>query len=346
MINSPLELANYDIGKGFWFILTIMTLITLIFYMLSIKYSYRFFSKSDNHQDGFDSEAEEKEILGGATEIVKAIIVVVLGYRGESRERQALSEINYTWIWDNKGAIITRLFIFYFIYIWSLVLTTRAVQIAPDGSILIMQYTKNAIFGFSMILFYIISNSIFDMISLHFTLYHLEKIKENGVSAKSLWYASRDVLLSIIFFLCSQVVSNIIWPLKTGVTINIADRPLSLAISLWPYVFVFDASDASSNYIPLLFPGQLLITGTVFFPTIMSALIITVTFFAAAALKYIKSRLSEDERKAIGIIVSVSPAKRPIYSFRCINSITVGVVTSILASIVTWMFGSLFRFFY
>ena len=52
---------------------------------------------------------------------------------------------------------------FYFVYIWALILTTRALLIDPSTSeVQVLPYTSKQIFGFFMIIIYILSNSLFE----------------------------------------------------------------------------------------------------------------------------------------------------------------------------------------
>jgi hypothetical protein len=54
---------------------------------------------------------------------IKRVIFWVMGYRGEDREKQPISELDANWILTNFRKIFLRFCIFYFVYIWGLVLT-------------------------------------------------------------------------------------------------------------------------------------------------------------------------------------------------------------------------------
>jgi hypothetical protein len=119
-----------------------------------------------------------------------------------------------------------------------------------------------------MFVVYVASNIFFDYLSLKFTLARvLESLKEKRYA----WPFLKNALFAIFLFLSSQVVSCFLWIYKrqdpsfptfaNGIFRNFME------IALWPYAFVNGSGSTQITSEP--FPGQLLITGTVFIPTIM-----------------------------------------------------------------------------
>jgi len=124
----------------------------------------------------------------------------------------------------------------------------------------------------------------------------------------------------------------LIWPLKTNIDVGLLDRVLSPAITLWPYAFVTDASSSSPQYLHPIFPGQLLITGTVFVPVVivLLAAVLGSSIYLANLLKFY---LIRHDLADFGVSVSLGAGK-PVLQFRCLNAATVGVTTSLIASVI------------
>jgi len=127
------------------------------------------------------------------------------------------------------------------------------------------------------------------------------------------------------------VLSNLIWPLKTNIDVGLLDRVLSPAITL--YAFVTDASSSSPQYLHPIFPGQLLITGTVFVPVLVIVLLAAVLGSSIYLANLLKSYLIRHDLADFGVSVSLGPGK-PVLQFRCLNAATVGVTTSLIASVI------------
>ncbi|MBI2707656.1 MAG: hypothetical protein HYX35_05030 [Proteobacteria bacterium] len=332
MSTSSLQTQSYDLAKGMEFV----ALWIMIVFCLVLFFSFRAQYRLMNTYDALNSfnPTREKRIQVMLAHI-KRVIFSVLGYQGEERERQSLDQLNAKWMLENIGKISIRFFVFYFIYIWALILTTRALLIDQDtGHVQIISYTSKQIFGFLMIGIYIVTNSACDMLSIYVTIRNLEKIKQNPRLAVATMYLVNNLVYSFFFFMLSQLVSNLIWPLKTNMDIPLADRFFSPAIALWPYAFVLDASSSSPEYVHPIFPGQLLITGTVFLPTLVIVLLFIVLSLSILAVQYLKRFLIMHDLALLGVNVTLPPGQEPVIQFRCINALTVGITSSLIATVI------------
>jgi hypothetical protein len=332
MAPGALSVPNYDVARGLEFVALWTTVIFGVVLFFGWRAQYRLM----NTYDALNSFNPSKERHAQVTvSHVKRLIFSVLGYQGEERERQPLDELDHRWVLKNFRSILLRFCTFYFVYIWALILTTRALLIDPaTGSVQMINYTSKQLFGFTMIGLYIVSNSVFDILSIYFTIKHLERVRRQPTAATAIVQLLKNLGYCLLFFLLSQIVSNLIWPLKTGIDVSLADRLLSPAIALWPYAFVLDAASSSPQYVPIIFPGQLLITGTVFLP----ALIIVMLFIVWAITIYvsglIKGRLVAYDLAQIGIVVTSSPSGEVTYRFQCLNAASVGVASAIVGTLI------------
>ncbi len=323
---------SYDLTKGMEFVALWIMLVFCVVLLFSFRSQYRLMNTYDA-LNSFDRSREKRiQIM---LSHIKRLIFSVLGYQGEERERQSLGELDATWICANFAKIFVRFLVFYFIYIWALILTTRALLIDPQTeSVHILSYTSKQIFGFSMIVVYIVSNSLFDILSIYFTIKHLDKIRQDPRFSVAATYLVTNLAYCFAFFVLSQVISNLIWPLKTGIEIPWSDRPFSPTIALWPYAFVLDASSSSPQFLHPIFPGQLLITGTVFLPTLLIVLLFIVTTLSIRTVQLLKRIIIAWDLTPFGVVVRPSPDHEPVIQFRCINALTVGITSSFIATII------------
>jgi hypothetical protein len=328
MTADPSHVQNYDLAKGLEFVALWLLIIFVGVLFFSIRAQYRLM----NLYDASLGSAKKKRIQIILDQI-KLIILSVLGYKGERRERVSLANIHAGWVFENFGSIFFRFSIFYFVYIWGLILTTRPLLInANTGQVQIMNYTSKPIFGFLMIFIYIFSNAIFDILSIYFTIKHLDRIKNDPGISIAVLLLLKNISYSFVFFCLSQLISNLIWPLKTNFEVSLLERLISPAIVFWPYAFVLDTNSSSPEYFRLLFPGQLLITGTVFLPTLVVALLSIVLMIAISLIGALKKQLVSSD--LVGILVTPGPGKKPAVQFRCINALTVSFISSLFASFV------------
>jgi hypothetical protein len=332
----PMEIQHYDLLKGLEFVAAWIMAVFIIVLILGVPAQYRLMNRYDVLTSQNSSSDQRIRAL---LVYFKRLIFSVLGYQGEERERERLDQLHADWLISNFGKVFVRFSIFYFIYIWALILTTRALLIDPqNGNIQLLTYTSKQLFGFFMIGIYIVSNSLFDIFSLYFTIKHLEKINQRPRFVIAAYYLIKNIVYCFAFFLLSQLVSNLIWPLKTNLEIPVADRLFSPAIALWPYAFILDANASPPQYLNPVFPGQLLITGTVFLPSLIVVLLLAVLSISIKIVQLPKRFLVEQDLVQLGIEIRVAPGGKSIVYFRCINAVTIALVTGILsAAIWDWM---------
>lgn len=255
-------IATYDTRSGLEFIFVVFaTVTTFILVVLSVQL-YRCLMEQDRaitRNQGLD---QRDQLL----EIVKRAILWIIGYKGEEREKASVQEIDLNWINRYSGSIILRFVPIYAVYIFSLLMLTRPVflegnQYATFG------YSQDPVWLYTMLLVYVASNVIFDYLSLRFSYRHILNAQ---TSKRYIFYFVKDGIYAAILFLPSQIISCFLWVFKRenrefpGMQDSLLQNFWD--ISLWPYAFVshYGATDVTGQ----LFPGQLLITGTVFFPTI------------------------------------------------------------------------------
>jgi hypothetical protein len=317
MIADPFQLPKYDLVRGIEFVAIWVMIVFCLVLVLGIRAHYRLM----NTYDAVNSfkPSREKRVRVILTHI-KRVLFAVLGYQGEERERETLEELDEKWIIRNRGKIMTRFCVFYFIYIWALILTTRALFIDPmTGQIAILPYTSKQIFGFAMI---------------YFTAKNLEKIRSDPRITVAGILLLKNLAYSFVFFCFSQLVSNLIWPLKTNVDIPLLSRFVSPAIVLWPYAFVLDASSSSPQYLLPIFPGQLLITGTVFLPTLIIVLLFMFSILSIRIVGVLKRSLLAYNVRAYKIPIPTTPGQQPVLDFSCINAFAIGVGSSLVATFI------------
>lgn len=330
------EIQNYDLLRGMEFVGLWVMIVFCLALFLSFRAQYRLMNTYDVVNSFRPSKAKRIQVL---LSHVKRLLFSILGYQGEDRERQSLDELNESWVLSNFGRIVLRFCIFYFVYIWALILTTRALLIDPSsGQVQILLYTSKQIFGFAMIGVYILTNSICDVFSIYFTVRHIDQIRQNPRLGVATALLLKNLTYSFGFFLLSQLVSNLIWPLKTNINIPLPDRLISPAIALWPYAFVLDASSSSPHYLNPIFPGQLLITGTVFLPTLIIVLLFIFSVLSIEIVRPLKEFMIARNMRVYRTVVTPSPGRPPILEFRCVNGFTVGIASSLVAAfIVEWV---------
>jgi hypothetical protein len=332
MPTDPLRLQSYDIAKGIEFVVLWIMIVFCIALLLSIRAQYRLMNTYDVLNSFNPSKEKRARIM---LSHVKRLLFYVLGYQGEERERQSLDQIDEKWILRNFWTILIRFSVFYFIYIWALILTTRALLIDPvSGDIQVINYTSKQIFGFLMIWVYIISNSIFDILSIYFTVKYLEKIRENPRATVAIVHLLKSLSYAFVFFLSSQLISNLIWPLKTNISVSLVDRILSPAIALWPYAFVLDARSSPPQFLHPIFPGQLLITGTVLLPTLVVVLLFIVATASIGVAGILKRYLISQDWVLASVAVTPSPGQKPVILFRWLNAFMTGIASSLTATII------------
>jgi len=176
MPTDSLELPPYDLVRGMEFV----ALWVMVIFAAVIVFSFNAQVRLMNTYDAVNSTPSSKPMrIQVIINYIKRVIFWVMGYRGEDREKQPISELDANWILTNFRKIFFRFCIFYFVYIWGLVLTTKAVRIDASGIVHVIFYTPKQIFGFAMIGIYILSNSLCDILSIYFATKALGKVQKD-----------------------------------------------------------------------------------------------------------------------------------------------------------------------
>jgi hypothetical protein len=253
--------SYYNVVKGLeWVILLYLVFTVGLLGILSFQ-----LYKSLQAQDFSLARGTAPDIRAQALLIMKRTILWVFGYKGEQRERTAFAKVDLEWVRRYKFSIILRLAPIYGFYTLALVVLTR--PIFRDGNTYrIFHYSKNLHELFSLLIAYVSFNLFFDYLSLKFTFSCvLDALATKKYTASLL----KSTAFAIILFLLSQAISCIFWIYKRQDPSfpKFDDNILRnfLEISLWPYAFVTGPGSTQITSDP--FPGQLLITGTVFVPT-------------------------------------------------------------------------------
>ncbi len=264
----------------------------------------------------------------------RSFIIYVIGYRGDKRERTPMHEVDSAWLASNWYYVFRRFLIFYSIYITFGILLTRPVYF--EGSALVFyNYDRNNLNAIFYLLCYIGLNAIADTLSIYFTFYNLEKITKTG---RVFFYGAFDFFLATIFFVPNQIASCFLWYVKRAENnIEFTGNLFATFFDLvfWPYALVGNVE--ANTTIGQLFPGQLIITGTVFFPTIamisvlfLYRIFLTVSYYVKKALIFVG--IDEFCKKYLEMN-SISPFQfQPDGSFGYCNAALVLVFNGILIS--------------
>jgi hypothetical protein len=264
------QYSSYDVVRGlervvlFYLVLTIVLLGLLSLQLL----------KSLQAQDSSLARGTAGDIRSQALLIVKRTILWVFGYKGEQRERTPFNEVDLCWVNRNRSSIIFRLVPVYGLYILALVVLTRPVFF-DGGAYHIFNYSKNLHDLFVMFVIYVSSNILFDYLSLRFTFSY---VMQALATKRYAFLFLKNAMISLSLFSLSQIVSCILWVFKReDPSFPKFDHSIFqnfLEIALWPYAFV--TGPGSAQITSDTFPGQLLITGTVFIPTILLVSLFTI----------------------------------------------------------------------
>lgn len=260
--------VSYDLLTGFTFITTLVILLGISIILGMSITLYRCLES----QDIAISQKNDQIVVEKIARSLKSLLLAVLGYRGENREKTPISEIDEKWIFKYKYSTILRFIPIYSIYIVTLVILGKPVEIV-EGSVRVINYIYDVQSLYLILVGYVLSNVFFDFISLSFTFKHVTNAVKTG---KYSLYFLKDIAIASVLFLFSQIISCWFWLEKVrdsqspSFDGNIVET--FFEISLWPYAFVTNME--THSIIGPLIPGQLLITGTVYFPTVVIALIL------------------------------------------------------------------------
>jgi hypothetical protein len=257
------QYSSYDIVRGLERVLLLYLLLTVALLVVLSLQLYR----SLQAQDSSLARGTAADIRSQALLIAKRAILWVFGYKGEQREKTPFSKVDLKWVNRNKPAIIFRLVPVYGLYILALVVATRPVFLY-ENVYHIFNYLTNLYDLSVLFVIYVSSNILFDYFSLTFTFYC---VMQALATKRYTFFFVKNATFAVSLFLLSQIVSCILWVYKRQDSgFPKFDNSIFhnfFEISLWPYAFV--TGPGSAQIITDPFPGQLLITGTVFIPTIM-----------------------------------------------------------------------------
>lgn len=270
--------SSYDIPHGMIMIAAAFSIVVLVFLVLLSTHLYRCLQAQDSEL----VEGAKANIRGDVLDVIKRAILWVIGYRGEDREKISVADVDVAWVSRYRVSIFFRLLPVYAVYILALVVLTRPIFDAGNG-FEIFTYSENLHELFALLVIYVCSNIIFDYFSLRYSLANVMDAKKTG---RYVFYFLKDAGIATALFLMSQAVSCVLWVLKrenSGFP-KFDDGLLNqfVEITLWPYAFV--SGEGSSTIVSDPFPGQLLITGTVYVPTItLGIMFLVFTVFLALA---------------------------------------------------------------
>ena len=325
-------LYNYDLIDGLKIVWHVLFLLVLL---VAIRYSLQLF-RALRGQDDILTKGKTDEVIPQIATYFRVFIIHIIGYRGEKREITPMHEVDSSWMASNFGLIFRRFLIFYSIYIPFGILLTRPVYFESD-SLIFYKYDRENLNAIFYLISYIVTNAIADCFSIYFTFRNLENIIKSG---RVFLYGAFDFLLATLFFLPNQIISCTLWYVKraeNNVEFSGDWALIFVDLTFWPYALVENV-DINST-IGQLFPGQLIITGTVFFPTVSMILIMVIYRLFLSASYYIKIALiylGIDKlcRKYIEI-VSYSPFQmQPEGSFGYCNTALIIAFNSFLLSMV------------
>jgi hypothetical protein len=279
------QYSSYDILSGFERVILLYVVFTIaLLGILSLQ-----LYKSLEKQDASITKGTATDIHSQALIIAKRAILWVFGYKGEERERTPFAEVDLHWVRRYRFSIIIRLVPVYGLFILALVVLTRPIFLDQNGYH-VFNYSRNLHELFAMFVIYVSSNILFDYLSLKFTLSCIMQALE---TKRYTVFLIKSGACAVSLFLLSQVISCILWVYKrqdpnfpkfdNSMLHNFAE------ITLWPYAFVTGPGSAQITSSP--FPGQLLITGTVFIPTIMVLSLFVVFSMFLKLTEIIKRRL-------------------------------------------------------
>lgn len=257
------QFSAYDWLFGIEQILLLYAFVTVAFVGLMSVQLYRRLQE----QDAALARGQASPVGAYVILTVKTAILWVIGYRGEERERTRFVDVDVRWMDRYRTSIIFRFVPAYALYILALLVWTRPVFF--DGhSYHTFKYSADLYKLFILFVLYVGSNVFFDYCSLRVTFAHLDLAQKTGRYA---YYFTRNLVTVIGLFIPSQIVSCILWVYKRehpsfpdlhgNIVQNFFEE------TTWPYAFAtgHDATQIVSG----LFPGQLLITGIVFVPTLL-----------------------------------------------------------------------------
>jgi hypothetical protein len=255
--------SNYDWVMGFEKVLLVFALFTIALVgLLSLQLFKQLQAQDSALSRGVTPRTHDQVLL-----IIRTVVLWVIGYRGEERERTRFADVDVAWMDRYWVSIVLRFVPVYAIYILALLVWTRPVFFA-DGAYHTFSYSSDLNKLFVLFVIYVGSNIFFDYNSLRITFSNFLAAQATGRYA---YFFVRNLLTVLALFVPSQIISCILWIYKRkDPTFPALQGDLLhqfMEITTWPYAFATGPN--ATQIVSDLFPGQLLITGIVFFPTIL-----------------------------------------------------------------------------
>lgn len=255
--------STYDWVTGFENVLLVFALFTIALVgLLSLQLFKQLQAQDSALSRGATPRTHDQVLL-----IIRTVVLWVIGYRGEERERTRFADVDVAWMDRYWVSIVLRFVPVYAIYILALLVWTRPVFFA-DGAYHTFSYSTDLNKLFVLFIIYVGSNIFFDYNSLRVTFSNFLAAQATGRYA---YFFVRNLLTMLALFVPSQIVSCILWiykredPAFPALQGNLLHQ--FMEITTWPYAFA--TGPHATQIVSHLFPGQLLITGIVFFPTIL-----------------------------------------------------------------------------
>lgn len=263
-------------------------------------------------------------------------------------------KLKYTYFYEYKWKCCWLLFSYYMCYSSIMVIAARPVDVTaqPVGDLLVSYtYNSNVLGNVLLMTSLVVVNVITDLLSITISFYHLYHIKDfvlSGQYKKVAEYASRDFIAASILFVISQLLSNFYYPLHINETVNNFDW-ISVKAAMMPYGIIKNTiGDGRALLYSKTYPGQVFLTGTVFLPTIIMALIcLILSFIYGISSKIIDLKLSSCNdgisinilpEPIAGFLVEVNPINCRTKITNAVYTFTIGIMSSITATIITWTF--------
>jgi hypothetical protein len=256
-------LSNYDWVTGLEKVLLVFALFTIALVgVLSLQLFKQLQVQDTALSKGVTPRTHDQVLL-----IIRRVVLWVIGYKGEERERTRFTDVDVAWMDRYWVSIVLRFVPVYAIYILALLVWTRPIFFA-EGVYHTFSYSADLKKLFILFVIYVGSNIFFDYNSLRITFSNFLAAQATGRYA---YFFVRNLLTVFALFVPSQIVSCTLWIYKRE---DPAFPALQgdllhqfMEITTWPYAFATGPN--ATQVVSDPFPGQLLITGIVFFPTIL-----------------------------------------------------------------------------
>jgi hypothetical protein len=313
----------------------------------------------------YESEATKRPFRESLSAILNRLKITILQFCGASRgdlrdnamRYLEASRLKETYLFINKARCLWQLFSYYMFYTLVLVYLAKPINMSAslaEGKLTAFSVGKNALQQILNLTVLSATNVVTDFLSLAITFVLLGKVI-NSLNTRRytnvVLYAAIDLTCAFLLFVCSQLVSNILYPLAiTNPPANY--NPFSIDAALMPYAFLKGVEGPTVTYFNFTFPGQLFITGTVFIPTLVSMGLVTSFSIILLIGEYVKKAQSallgiDGLSQSLGPEPLVGPYQTPqmrraAHCFDLAAHAMLAVFTSTISGIIVVIFTRLF----